>query len=298
MKLKVCALSLVLGFFELVTCSGILYSEANQVLSSCKSMIRDTLIFCSEEEKYTCPCTNVNAMATIMGCGVIGFKVSVEEFKKELLEFCEKEDMAISESNAEEAFFLYQQNAVHTSSIPNFNKSEPLDLPIILDEDKRILYGESYFDFYGNLNKSVYYGSGLLGYWGLVLLIAMVSNWSRKLLPQLVFKLNGAVTNKWRSYVTLPATYSKLKNQSLDLGNIQIGLIPSRWESIVISIFTILCIAFNAHYDSYQEGNPVFKTKSEAVSRYVADRTGITATCMIPLLILFAGRNNFLCFVT
>lgn len=42
------------------------------------------------------------------------------------------------------------------------------------------------------------------------------------------------------------------------------------------------------------ENDPVYLSKYNAEMRYVADRTGIIATMMMPLVFLYAGRNNFL----
>ena len=41
------------------------------------------------------------------------------------------------------------------------------------------------------------------------------------------------------------------------------------------------------------DNDPVFYSKYKAQIRYCADRTGITATIVMPLVFLYAGRNNF-----
>ena len=41
------------------------------------------------------------------------------------------------------------------------------------------------------------------------------------------------------------------------------------------------------------DNDPVFDSKYNAQIRYCADRTGITATIVMPLVFLYAGRNNF-----
>ena len=50
----------------------------------------------------------------------------------------------------------------------------------------------------------------------------------------------------------------------------------------------------NAEDFQYVEGNPIFHSKINALLRFYAVRTGLLASALMPLLILFAGRNNFL----
>ena len=53
-----------------------------------------------------------------------------------------------------------------------------------------------------------------------------------------------------------------------------------------------------SHDIKYVKNDPIFDSRTEALERYVADRTGILATYTTPLIILFAGRNNIFLWLT
>lgn len=75
-------------------------------------------------------------------------------------------------------------------------------------------------------------------------------------------------------------------------------LVPSRLETIVIALFYGLTILVNAIRTGYVENDPFLGDRYEAKLRYVADRTGIIPTVMMPLIFLFGGRNNFFQWLT
>lgn len=274
---------------------GFTYSA--KVVSSCNFQILRTLTFCDPVTEE-CACSNMNYLATMMGCAV-AYEANLTEFKGLYQEFCVKVHYPMKElSLLDLALNHYEESAVETSEIPDFDPLMPLAVPIILDDKERALFAKSFFTFLGNINTSIAHGVKLINFWGIVLLSAILANWSRILLPKIVFKFNGRITNLWRKNITLPAAYGTLKNQSYNWGSIQVGLIPSRWETIVVVLFTIFTIALNLDIPLYSPGDLLFPRKSDALLRYTADMTGITATFLMPLLILFAGRNNLLCFIT
>ena len=75
-------------------------------------------------------------------------------------------------------------------------------------------------------------------------------------------------------------------------------LVPTRAESLILATFVIITTFFVFHNIHYNDGNPLFHHKNNALLRYHAVRTSILASEMMPLLILFGGRNNFLQWVT
>ncbi|KAG7194866.1 uncharacterized protein KQ657_003973 [Scheffersomyces spartinae] len=98
-----------------------------------------------------------------------------------------------------------------------------------------------------------------------------------------------------RKCITLAPTFSKTKSRALRWFNMDIGVIPSRWESGVLFGFYALGIIFMG-----TEVNTAIKAGggSAAVADLIGMRFGVYATVLIPLLFIFAGRNNFLQFVT
>ncbi|KAF6071582.1 Ferric reductase like transmembrane component family protein [Candida albicans] len=153
---------------------------------------------------------------------------------------------------------------------------------------------------YNNYNISIYYGAGLLGYWAGIFVIAILANLFRKMFPRLTNYCTGAVSNAFRKYILLPATFGKKKAQPLSFGfgGFFDGLVPTRLESLIITMFVLLTGFLSALHIHHVKDNPQYATKNAELGHLIADRTGILSAFLIPLLILFGGRNNFLQWLT
>ena len=282
--------------------SGKPYSTSNLsqiAYTACSQLVSATATFCDSNSEYSsaCFCVDPNALATIAGCYHIANKASKNNVKT-LSSNCEEYKINISFDQFEAAYKNYTLYAKETSKIKNFDASVPVDVPIKLNATSVNLYQESYKQSLGNAYFSLFYGSGILGYWALVFLITAISNWSKHLFPGLIKKFTGPVSNKWRKYITLPATGTKSKTNEKPLLKFFDFLVPTRLETIIIVGFTALTIAACSAQIKYVENGPRNDNKHQTLLRLVADRTGIISTIIMPLLILFAGRNNVLQWLT
>ncbi|GEQ68742.1 hypothetical protein JCM33374_g2410 [Metschnikowia sp. JCM 33374] len=192
------------------------------------------------------------------------------------------------------------KNSSSTSSSSSTKSKGPtqIDYPIYVNKTSAEAYYHAYEGFYGNFNWAYWFSTALYAYWAFVFVVAAVSNWSVALFPGLRNVCNGKISKAWRKYVTLPALIKKKKTNHQKFLGILNFLVPSRLESLILSGFFWLTFLFNALYMDWSVGNPVFVTRYSAILRYVADRTGVIGTMLIPLLILTAGRNNFLQWIT
>ncbi|CAH2351125.1 ferric reductase transmembrane component 3 [[Candida] railenensis] len=263
---------------------------------SCNLAIQATATFCDAED-YGCTCHNPAAIASVAGC--VNYGKAPDGSEKDYFHYCnEYYEANITEAIYMEAYQNYTKYAVKTTDIENFNMTEIIDVPVILDPTLISNYRKAYVNFLGNYNNSLYYGSGILGYWALVFLLSGISHWAKFLCPNLMKKCTGPITNFWRKNVTLAALGKKDKTNNVRIWKVINILVPSRVETIIIIGFCAVTIFGNSHAINYFEGDPIFTSRSEALMRYSADRSGITATIMVPLVILLAGRNNFLQWIT
>ena len=81
------------------------------------------------------------------------------------------------------------------------------------------------------------------------------------------------------------------------MGWFLLGTIPSRLESIILGVFvvTIAVCAVNIHHIPNNPKEPIM---AEELCDLIATRTGIVTLYLVPLLVLFAGRNNFMQWLT
>lgn len=90
----------------------------------------------------------------------------------------------------------------------------------------------------------------------------------------------------------MPATFRRKKCQEQRLLMFFDFLVPSRLETIVIALFYGLTILVNAIRTGYVENDPFLGDRYEAKLRYVADRTGIIPTVMMPLIFLLVVETT------
>ncbi|KAG2736684.1 hypothetical protein G9P44_000774 [Scheffersomyces stipitis] len=274
------------------------YGAPKKAMYACNYQLSSTATWCSADiDQTTCYCSNPYALSSVAGCYSYAGRNTTKNYKV-LIEACSEVNVTLTMDQLEQAYVNYTKNAKSPADIEGFNATEVVEVPIKLQDNVTDLYMRAYDVFLDNYDFSLYYGSGLLGYWCLVFVLAAICNWSKILFPGLFKSLTGPFSTLVRKHITMPATFNNRKTHEFTFLKFFQILIPSRLETLIISGFVILTIALSATRIYYIEGDPLFESRKIAISRYIADRTGILATNLTPLLILFAGRNNFLQWVT
>lgn len=154
-------------------------------------------------------------------------------------------------------------------------------------------YAYSYF--YKNFDDATYLSLGLMGYFLSALLLVGIINWCK-----IITKTHRCdpFTNFIRSHLVLPNFFPNGHSYT-PVGTKYISaLLPTRAEGIInlgYIIFQLICWCLPYHS---KESAFVFTSERAGWQRLVADRSGILAFGKLPLLILFAGRNNFLLWFT
>ncbi|RCK57729.1 putative ferric reductase transmembrane component [Candida viswanathii] len=268
------------------------------VFWGCAYQALATGTLCATGRMSVCMCSNPYAMATMAGCMAYDNR-NTTSVVKAATEICRNSAMVnISDDWFDDAYALYEEQAMNPYEVPGFNASEPVEFPFKFNGTYIELYYSAYDHLFGNRDYSFYYGAGALGYWLLVMLLEGVVNWSKVLFPGFVKKLNFAPITWWRSYVSIPATFRKRKAQELSLLKYFECLIPSRYESLVILGFYAYIIAVHCIKLHYVKEVHIFDSGYEYRLNNIADRTGIVATVMMPLVFLFGGRNNIMQWLT
>lgn len=274
---------------ELYGTGGITYFACAYYLSA--------YIFCETAADYGCFCTNENARASMVGC-FESFKSSTTAAENYMINYCETwygDDLTMDDF--ELSYEYYLKNATDpTVANPDFDSTvDVVTSPILVDYTTAKLYRDAYVAFLGNYDHSIFYGLGAIGYWFLMCILAAIANWSIILFPGLRTFFNGKISKAWRRYVTMPALWTRKRLTQQDfLGGLLSFLVPSRLESVLLFFYFWLIFAMLVVEIYYVPNDPLFSSKREALTRYIADRLALVATMTIPLLILFGGRNNFL----
>lgn len=184
-------------------------------------------------------------------------------------------------------------------TIDGWNKSEPQYLPIGFSDK---MYKHAYVlavGRYYNLNYLMWFGIMMLSYWFGVLFIAGICNLAYFLFPKQIAKMNLKVVRVFRRYVSMPACFSEHHANDLHRGLRWISwIVPTRLEALLVLGYVAITIAGNSAYMKHVPNSVVMPDKTKDLAKMTANRLGITVMWIIPQLILFAGRNNFMQWVS
>ncbi|RLV91420.1 putative ferric reductase transmembrane component [Spathaspora sp. JA1] len=263
---------------------------------ACRMIVHHTITQCPPgPDHHDCICNDPDAVTTFVACYAFYQKnatEAVEFFSHYCSEFA---DTTVSMNNVTSAYanytttghFIIDGNQVNFTNI-RFNDTNP---------DYAHALEHSINQFLHNWTDTLYYGNAVLGYWGLVMVIGALVNWLPLMFPQYC-KPTGPFANWCRRNIILPATIGKKRMQNYKIWYIIEFYMPSRFESIILLGFCVVVTIILTINMCYSQSDSLIFTDYQAHLRYLANRTGIISTMMLPLVILFAGRNNILQYVT
>ncbi|KAG5368262.1 Ferric/cupric reductase transmembrane component 1 [Yarrowia sp. C11] len=184
-------------------------------------------------------------------------------------------------------------------SVPKKDMFNPQTEPVVIPEEMYLPAYKSYSTLYRQTDLATYLGVGILCYWVLILAVGGFVNLSRTYLFPVMCKMTGLHINTLRKHISLPAAFGYKHSQPFRvLQGIFSMCMPTRVQSVIVTLYVLFAfIACFPGYDLFDE-NTVFPSHSMQLRKYVATRTGVLAFAQLPLLFLFAGRNNIMMGIT
>lgn len=168
-----------------------------------------------------------------------------------------------------------------------------INYPFHVNETSLNLWVSAFFVPLDNLDKGNVYGVVLCIYWLGILLIASVYNYlGVSLLKQKV--LRNRLSACIRGYVTIPALFH---SHNTEVGKwVMVALIPTRVETLNLVVYVILHTYLLCSY-KFDQHELVTTLENQRLIFY-SDRAGILAFSHFPLILIFAGRNSILHWLT
>ncbi|CEP63857.1 ferric reductase family protein LALA0_S09e04060g [Lachancea lanzarotensis] len=296
----------VLGFFQIVLVSaaagvkkGFQYDHVDYVGFSCKSTLGNQAKFCKSDsaKSYDCYCINDNALGSFLYCAYD--HLHSKQDRHSLHEFFQFRCPNTTVEHMEQVYQNASQHMVNISQIKNFNKTNPINVPIYVNPTQYKLWHRSYSARYDNFKRALHWGAALLGYWGIIMFCGMLSNLAHKIAPTFMISANKktsqlAIVRWYRKFLSIPALFGMNHTNKDPLG----GVVPTRLESFIIFVFLALCVIFQAVKYEHIENNPLFISKTVEMSVYIGDRSALICNFLMIITYLFAGRNQILLLLT
>ncbi|KAK6198924.1 ferric reductase [Scheffersomyces amazonensis] len=269
-----------------------IYHEAAFPNMACTALIAKTATLISKKGSY-CDIKNQPALGTMTHCLSV---IPDPNAKANFIKSCAK--FNLTEEQYTDAFNNATNYLFNTSSVEKFNTTKLFHQPVMLSKKKILGAWKSERGRWYNYNYSFYYGVTLFAYWYLVLFMAGLCNLTYFLFPNFVKSLNGSFSNTYRKYISLPAFGSRSHAHHKSIFKYFIFFVPTRLESILISIWLILAIIFTCVNFTHDSPNIIWPIKYAEMGRKIADRSGQMCLWILPNLVLFAGRNNVMQWVS
>lgn len=236
-----------------------------------------------------CLCTNTLVFESMAGC-LVGQYPGRDKPSAFFVNYCKSQGVHYNIFSLYEAyqdFLLYARE-------PNI--SGPFEAPVKVNQTYIGKVELSYLTLYANKDRLFAFGMALLGYWLAIFFVAAVLNWTAVLFPQTRLLFNGPISTKIRIYFTLPAiNNSKLAAKKVGILHF---FSPSRLETTILSGFVLLTLIFLVAGFKFPKEDVLHNTRTVTVLHHIANRFGILSILLVPLVILLAGRNNILQWIT
>lgn len=244
-----------------------------------------------------CPCVDVNALGSFIYCGYEN--ASNDRERRQVQRYLRNACPTITPEMMDRAYDNVTNYLVNTSTIPNFNRSKYVNFPVYFNRTQFNIAYESQKHYRDNMFNSLAWGSGLLGFWAVLLVLGGIDHWGSRMFPRFSLRLKRAVSQLrplrwWRKNVTLPALLNGRHTAEGRFG----GFIPTRFEAIVMFVFFVLAIFAETLNLHIYRRSIIWRINRIQLTRFIGDRSGIVSAFLMLPTYLFAGRNNFFLWVT
>ncbi|EMG45941.1 Likely ferric reductase, partial [Candida maltosa Xu316] len=249
-----------------------------------------TLFNATTDKVGFCNVKNQQALGTMAQCIEM---MPHKNARKEFLASCKKYNLT------ESLYLAALENATefgfyNISANPDFKKAKLFYEPVLLKKKNVHAAYDAVATRWYNYNYAQWFGIAAFSYWFLVVLIAGVCNLTYFLFPSFIKSLKGGVVNAYRKYITLPALFKKTHAHHRTIFGYFAFVFPTRLETILVTGWFIMVLIMNLTNYVHVKPNYIWPQRANEFGRKIADRTGQMSLWIIPPMVMFAGRNNFL----
>lgn len=158
----------------------------------------------------------------------------------------------------------------------------------------------AYYRAYHVLSKAWHWsninGYIIISYWFAVLLISAMARFFRK--TGIIMEVHTTLVKKLQKHFLLPNLFNSTHNQRLKVVKVISLLIPTRADGLVIVLYIVIHVVLMCFNWEFDHNNILFSDYKHQAAKFLAHRTGVLAFSHLPMIYLFAGRNNIMSFIT
>lgn len=295
-KMKTAQFLVFAHFLSVALCVNQRFPVGTLIGYGCTAAIQAT--YCPTSRRTPpCTCRSVDYLGSYIYCGFQEAHTDADKqgFERYLMSTCPN----LTHDRIEHLYNNVSDYLVDTSKIRHFNRSAIIHFPVYYNQTRFVNGYESYRYYRNNFFYSLAWGSGIFAYWALILVIGGIENWFTRLFPTTSIRMKRSIGQSvpmrwWRKNVSLPALFNGKHAARTFFG----GIIPTRFESIVLFLFFCLLVIAEAVMIHVYPYGTIWQLQKSQLTRFIGDRTGIVSCFLMVLAYLFAGRNNIFLWIT
>lgn len=198
------------------------------------------------------------------------------------------EETLLSPADLDNIMVLKYGAGMATAKVPG-----GLGVAAIPDVDWHDLEVRTVSTFYTNWSMSFDFTFALIGFWAVVVGVGILG----RIIASKKQPLEKSAPSSWlwiRRQLILPATFGQKQAEAVAYA----GTIPPRFETLLLAIYVMInvYVCFPGYHVFV--GNQWYAEEKVQLARYVGDRTGFLSIAQLPLVWIFAARNDPLLWLT
>lgn len=241
---------------------------------------------------YACRCRNVNWLGSVTNCIYNGSssKRLVDHALRHLSTRClQKADLHYTLDD----MYFFLENGSHYLRDPTAeDRLVSINTTLRVNETDYQWYYKNFKDYTFSVERSQWFGWGLVFYWTTIIGFATAINICRK--------ISGiSIVNNWtRKHIVLPSVFKDYQERTYMCFKILPFHFPTRLHGFIVGVFVILTmISVGVGYEMTLP-NPYLTSRWYMNLNLVSYRTDLMAMSLFPIIYLFGIRNNPFIFIS
>lgn len=245
---------------------------------------------CTASKGYKCQCKNINWLQTVSYCVNYGseHEQPIKHAMEHIVKRCATSASDSNELTLSQLEAIFQNGTNYARNITDKDTKNAVVGTLIPDPDTFNYYLTKYKQYTQFIERSQWFGWGLVWYWVAVILICTILNISKR-----VFGFNNILnTTRIKKHVMIPSVYKQFKERTFVLCKCLPFTFPTRIDALIVSLFVILTIITSCLCYDISLPHPNFKDQWKLNVRLINYRVDIMAMSLLPVIYIFGIRNN------
>lgn len=235
---------------------------------------------------YACRCRNVNWLGTVTNCihnGSSSKRLVDHAFKHLSTRCLQKADLHYT---LEDMYFFLENGSHYLRAPTAEDKVVSINTTLMVNETDYQWYYKKFKDYTFSVERSQWFGWGLVFYWATIIGFATAINICKK--------ISGiSLINNWtRKHIVLPSMFKDYRERTYMCFKILPLHFPTRLHGIIVGVFVILTmISVGVGYEMTLP-HPYLTNRWYMNLNLVSYRTDLMSISLFPIIYLFGIRNN------